>query len=314
MNKAILLMGPTASGKTALALEIAAVLPIEIISVDSALIYRDMNIGTAKPTIAELALVQHHLIDIISPLETYSVAQFLFMTNKLMRDILRRNKIPLLVGGTMMYYNALLNGLSELPEANAEIRNQLENELNNFGLGALYGKLQQVDSVTAAKVNSNDRQRIMRALEVFYLTGQPMSLVQEQNKVNVVADIELLPLAVIPTNRDLLHRRIHQRFQSMLKLGFIDEVQQLKDSYTSLSLTHNSMRCIGYKEVWCYLNNEINLQQLNDQGEAVTRQLAKRQITWLRAINPMNLAHNNPELKSTALLNQLRLEIDIFMQ
>lgn len=307
-------MGPTASGKTSIALELATKLPLEIISVDSALIYQDMNIGTAKPTLDELNSVTHHLVDIISPLENYSVAQFLVSTNDLIRGIISRNKIPVLVGGTMMYYNALLNGISELPEANNEIRTKLEYQVNNQGLDSLYTTLQQVDYITAAKISGNDRQRIIRALEVFYLTNQPLSTLQAQTRINLVADIQFLPLAIIPSNRSLLHRRIHQRFQAMLQQGFIDEVRHLQQRYCELSLAHNSMRCVGYKEVWSYLSNQINSQQLIDQGEAVTRQLAKRQITWLRAINPINLASNNFELKMLDLLNQMVLEIDIFMQ
>lgn len=302
-------MGPTASGKTSLALKLATHLPIEVISVDSALIYRDMNIGTAKPTLPELQQVKHYLIDIISPLETYSVAQFLFETNLIIRDILHRNKVPVLVGGTMMYYNALINGISNLPESDSLIRNILEQKLHSKGLDALYKELQTVDFQSTLKINVNDKQRIIRALEVFYISGKPISALQKQNNQHVVKDINFLSFAIIPEDRSVLHNRINARFDKMINEGFIEEVKQLRDIYPSLKMSDNSMRCVGYKEVWQYLDKQISYNDMLEMGKAATRQLAKRQITWLRSLSAVNLAVGNNQLIEIMLLNKLLREV-----
>ena len=300
--KAILLMGPTATGKTELALQLSKQFDIEIISVDSALIYTDMNIGTAKPTPAELALVPHHLIDIINPLQNYSVAEFINACNNLIVDISSRGKIPLLVGGTMMYFNALLNGINQLPESNPEIRakltQRLNNDINNHtnngtnGISVLYDELVRVDPVSATKIMPTDVQRIIRALEVFYIAGVPLSKLQQDynNQLKLSANIQTLPLMILPHHREILHNRINQRFINMLNNGFIDEVISIKAKYPDLTSNHSSMRCVGYAQVWQYLDNNITYQELIHIGCAATRQLAKRQITWLRKLGGINLA------------------------
>ncbi|MCC2645496.1 MAG: miaA [Burkholderiales bacterium] len=293
MMNAILMMGPTATGKTGLALKLAAKFPIEIISVDSALIYKNMDIGTAKPTKNELKLVKHYLIDIISPLESYSVAQFIDDSIGLIYEINARGKIPLLVGGTMMYYNGLLNGISELPVSDPKIRACLELEANNSSWQELHIKLQQIDPLAAAKIKPNDKQRISRALEIFYQTGIPISSLQSKTHIKKSAGINFLPLAIMPVNREILHKRIEERFNTMLNTGFIEEVQSLRNNLPALTITHNSMRCVGYKQVWQYLDGHIKLQELSDMGIAATRQLAKRQITWLRSMDVINIAKDN---------------------
>ncbi|MFN8770864.1 MAG: tRNA (adenosine(37)-N6)-dimethylallyltransferase MiaA [Neisseriaceae bacterium] len=310
-KKAILLMGPTATGKTELALKLSSQYPIEIISVDSALIYKDMNIGTAKPTLTELNIVQHHLIDIITPLMSYSVAQFLEDTNSILRNILQRGKIPVLVGGTMMYYNAIFNGISILPESNAEIRSLLEERATAKGLSSLYRELSDVDEVTAAKINVNDQQRIIRALEVYYITKKPMSILQQETKVNLFNDISFLPLAILPKSREVLHDRINHRFDKMLKHGFIDEVIYLRSKYAGLTVNDTSMRSVGYNQVWQYLDGQIDFDQMVDRAKAATRQLAKRQTTWLRSMNTINLANNSFDLDT--LYNELEQQVNLFV-
>jgi tRNA dimethylallyltransferase len=293
MTHAILLMGPTATGKTELALKLAEELPIEIISVDSALVYQGMDIGTAKPSKEEQNRVKHHLIDIITPLESYSVAQFIDNSVRLIYEINARGKIPLLVGGTMMYYNGLLNGISELPVTDPKIRAQLELEANNSSWQKLHTKLQQVDPQAAAKIKPNDKQRISRALEIFYQTGKPITILQAQSNIKKSAGINFLSLAIIPENREILHKRIETRFNKMLENGFITEVQNLRDKFPELTSNHTSMRCVGYNQVWEYLEGQISKKELYEQGVAATRQLAKRQITWLRSMDVMNLDTNN---------------------
>lgn len=283
--KAILLMGPTATGKTELALRLSEYYPIEIISVDSALIYREMNIGSAKPNAEELTKVAHHLIDIISPLQSYSVADFIYNAVELIRDITARGKIPILVGGTMMYYSGLLNGISKLPESNEYVRQIIENEAEKFGYPALHAKLQQVDPIAAVKIMPNDKQRLIRALEVYQLTGQPITLLQQENKLDLTNGIEFISLAILPENREILHERINLRFDKMLDLGFIEEVRSIRKNYPELTANYTSMRCVGYAQVWQYLDGLIGYAELAEKSKATTRQLAKRQITWLRGMN-----------------------------
>lgn len=296
-KKAILLMGATATGKTELALRLSTKYPIELISVDSALIYTDMNIGTAKPSLQELLAVPHYLIDIITPLDSYSVAQFLNSANYLIRDIISRDKIPVLVGGTMMYYNALLNGISTLPEANLDIRKIIEERILTYGLESIHKELALADSISANKININDKQRIIRALEVYYLTNKPISQLQQETNVNLCADINFLPLAIIPNDRTILHARINNRFDNMLTSGFIDEVANLRNIYPDLTVNHPSMRSVGYYQVWQYLEGQISSELLLEMGKAATRQLAKRQLTWLRSMNIINLAKNSFDIK-----------------
>ena len=303
-------MGPTATGKTDLALQLADEYPIEIISVDSGLIYRDMNIGTAKPSIDELSKVPHHLIDIVSPLETYSVANFINDAVRLIPEIISRGRLPVLVGGTMMYYNGLLNGISKLPEADVKIRQDIEDEAKLGGWEALHSKLKEIDATAAAKISPSDKQRISRALEVYYITGKPLSKMQAESNINLAKDknIKFLPLAILPNNRQILHDRIAKRFQTMLDNGFIEEVEQLIQKYPTLNMNHSSMRSVGYYQVWQYLDGDIkSIDELYELGVAATRQLAKRQITWLRSMDIINLDTDNlaPEVLYTNLQHHL---------
>lgn len=307
--KAILLMGPTATGKTNLALNLANNYPIEIISVDSALIYQGMNIGTAKPDKAEMELVPHHLINIITPLEAYSVAEFVHSATKLITEITLRGKIPVLVGGTMMYFNALLNGLSELPAANQAMRELLESRVQSEGLGNLYQELVRVDPLTAAKLMSADKQRILRALEVYYTTAIALSTWQHKAPKIRPTNIEFLNLAILPIEREDLHQRINKRFEMMIGQGFIEEVKHLQKVYPELTNSHTSMRSVGYFQVWEYLEGKISLPELTEMGKAATRQLAKRQITWLRSMDVINIATVELSLSQlhANMLEQIRL-------
>ena len=277
---AIYLMGPTASGKTALAVRLLEHFPLEIISVDSALVYRDMNIGTAKPDAATLARAPHHLLNIRNPTETYSAAAFCDDARRLMAEIVARGKVPLLVGGTMLYFRALLKGLDDLPRADPALRQHLEIEAAARGWPALHAELAQIDPTTAARLSPNDSQRIGRALEVFRLTGKPMSALLDQ--AQTVLPYRVLQLALIPSNRAVLHQRIAVRFDAMLVEGLLDEVQALRANYV-LNAHLPAMRAVGYRQAWAYLEGEIDWSELREQGLAATRQLAKRQLTWLRS-------------------------------
>ncbi|MGA9164752.1 MAG: tRNA (adenosine(37)-N6)-dimethylallyltransferase MiaA [Thiobacillus sp.] len=277
---AIFLMGPTASGKTALAVSLVERFPLEIISVDSALVYRGMNIGTAKPDAAILARAPHHLLDIRDPTETYSAASFCDDARRLMDDIVARGRVPLLVGGTMLYFRALLKGLDDLPRADAVLRRQLEVEAARRGWPALHADLARIDPLTAARLAPNDSQRIGRALEVFQLTGTPMSALLDQ--AQTALPYRVLQLALIPFDRAVLHQRIAARFDAMLAGGLLDEVNSLRQTY-ALNPELPAMRAVGYRQAWAYLDGEIDLNGLREQGMAATRQLAKRQLTWLRS-------------------------------
>ena len=282
--RVVALMGPTASGKTAAALAIAQQLPCEIISVDSALIYRSMDIGTAKPSAEEQAAVPHHLIDIRDPSEAYSVMQFREDALRLISDIHARGKLPLLVGGTMLYFKGLRDGLDELPQADLALRAQLDMEALRHGTPALHARLKELDPVTAERLQPNDSQRIQRALEIIALTGKPMSeLIARAQPVPLPFD--LISFALEPSDRAVLHERIAQRFDQMLhnQPGLLDEVRTLKarpDLHPGLP----SMRCVGYRQAWEYLDGEITKAELREKGIAATRQLAKRQLTWLRSM------------------------------
>ncbi len=282
---AFAILGPTASGKTALALHIAEQIPAEIISLDSALVYRGMDIGTAKPSLQEQAAVPHHLIDIISPLESYSAAEFVADCNRLCQEISARGRLPLIVGGTMMYFHALTNGLNDLPEADAEVRRQLSEEKARHGLAGLYQRLQEVDPLTADRLQPSDSQRIERALEVWMLTGQALSEhFRRQNAYQPA--VELSTLALIPDDRSLLHRRIALRFETMLEQGFLDEMRTLQQHYPELTPDLPSMRCVGYRQAWDYLAGVVGYDEFVEKGIVATRQLAKRQLTWLRKLTP----------------------------
>ncbi|WP_312440293.1 tRNA (adenosine(37)-N6)-dimethylallyltransferase MiaA [Janthinobacterium sp.] len=280
---AVAIMGPTASGKTASALAIAQAIPSEIISVDSALVYRGMDIGTAKPTPGELAQVPHHLIDIIDPLDSYSVAQFRNDTLRLVSEITARGKLPLLVGGTMLYFKGLADGLDDLPGADAQLRVQLEADAATIGWPAMHARLAQLDPPTAARLAPNDAQRIGRALEIIALSGQPMSALLARREKTVLP-FRLQSFALEPSDRAVLHGRIAARFDAMLKDdALLDEVEQLRrrgDLHPGLP----SMRCVGYRQAWDYLDGRIDRAALRETGIIATRQLAKRQLTWLRAM------------------------------
>ncbi len=284
----IALAGPTASGKTAAALAIARQYPIEIISVDSALVYRGMDIGTAKPTAAELASVPHHLIDIRDPLNAYSAAEFVQDANALLTDIAARGRLPLLVGGTMLYFKALMDGLDDMPKADPAVRAQISLEAAARGWPALHAELALVDPVTALRLKPNDSQRISRALEVFRLTGLPIAHFQHKNAIENIAghahkqaDSALISLE--PNDRAWLHTRIAQRFDAMLAAGFVDEVKALR-ARGDLHADLPAMRCVGYRQAWEALDGTSPMAELRDKGIFATRQLAKRQITWLRSM------------------------------
>jgi tRNA dimethylallyltransferase len=293
MNKklppAIFLMGPTASGKTGVAVELAQRLPVELVSVDSALVYRDMDIGTAKPDAATLARAPHYLIDIIDPIEAYSAAAFRRDALSLMADITARGKIPLLVGGTMLYFKALREGLSALPQADPAVRAALDAEIAQYGIGHLHRQLALVDAETAARLKPTDTQRIQRAMEVYRITGQPMSALIQQEPLSRSREREreftyqVTSIALIPSDRTQLHARIATRFKTMLKLGLVDELRSLRSKYP-LHPDLPSMRCVGYRQAWQFMEGEISESELSEKGIAATRQLAKRQLTWLRSM------------------------------
>ena len=280
---AIFLMGPTASGKTGAAVALAAALPVEIISVDSALVYRDMDIGTAKPDAATLQQAPHHLINLIPPTQAYSAANFRQDALGLMADISARGRIPLLVGGTMLYFKALEQGMSGLPEADAQVRMRLDAEAAAIGWPAMHAKLAGIDALTAARLAPNDSQRIQRALEVHAISGRRLSdLIAEQS--SQVLPYQVLKIALLPSNRQLLHERIAMRFEQMLAAGLVDEVRALLIKYPVLTAESTAMRCVGYRQALHYLASEIGLEELRDRGVFATRQLAKRQLTWLRSM------------------------------
>jgi tRNA dimethylallyltransferase len=277
-----MLMGPTASGKSALALEIARHFPVEIVSVDSAQVYRDMNVGTAKPGTAERAAVPHHLIDIIDPTQAYSAAQFRSDATALMQAIAARGRIPLLAGGTMLYYKALREGLSELPQSDAAVRAGIDAEAAQDGWPAMHAELARVDAATAARLKPNDSQRIQRALEVYRVSGRPMSKLLAQRRPARLP-FRLVQLALAPADRSELHRRIETRFEAMLEHGLVEELRSLRQRYP-LRAGLPSMRCVGYRQAWQFLEGEIGRDELRERGIFATRQLAKRQLTWLRGM------------------------------
>ncbi|POA53380.1 MULTISPECIES: tRNA (adenosine(37)-N6)-dimethylallyltransferase MiaA [unclassified Pseudomonas] len=288
---AIFLMGPTAAGKTDLAIELTKVLPCELISVDSALVYRGMDIGTAKPSKELLAQFPHRLIDILDPAESYSAADFRTDALAAMADITARGKIPLLVGGTMLYYKALLEGLADMPPADPQIRAELEEEAARLGWQALHDQLAAVDPESAARIHPNDPQRLTRALEVYRASGLTMTAHRQrqlaQSTEAGASGHGQLPytvanLAIAPANRQVLHQRIAQRFTQMLEQGFIDEVVALR-SRSDLHAGLPSIRAVGYRQVWDHLDGKLTFAEMQERGIIATRQLAKRQFTWLRS-------------------------------
>ena len=278
---AIFLMGPTAAGKTDLAVELVQRCACEIISVDSALIYKDMNIGSAKPDAQTLALAPHHLINIRDPLEAYSAACFRADALELMAQITARGKVPLLVGGTMMYYKALMEGLAPLPASEPTLREQLEQEIQDHGLLAMHHRLCEIDPVAGARINQADPQRITRAMEVFLLSGETLTSHWARQKQQQLP-YQITSIGVWPEDRAVLHKRIEQRFESMLAQGFEQEVLSLM-ARKDLHLDLPSMRCVGYRQMWQHLSGDYDYATMQHKGIVATRQLAKRQLTWLRS-------------------------------
>lgn len=305
---AILLMGPTASGKTAVAVALAATLPCEIISVDSALVYKGMNIGTAKPDADILNRAPHHLIDIIEPHESYSAAKFRDDALALMREITERGRIPLLVGGTMLYFKALVEGLNDLPEADSTVRLIIETMADEEGWPAVHEKLRKVDPETAARLDPNDAQRIQRALEIYYIAGKSMTDLLKKPKY-VYFPYTPIRIVLTPGDRAVLHERIALRFEAMLEAGLVDELRRLREEY-GLDADMPSMRCVGYRQAWDFLDNRISRAELLEQGIAATRQLAKRQLTWLRGMdNVTEFDCLDPQL-GEHVLEYLRMELE----
>ena len=301
---AIFLMGPTASGKTGAAVELIEKLPVEIISVDSALVYRDMNIGTAKPDAETLTKAPHHLIDIIDPTSAYSAANFRSDALRLMANITARGKIPLLVGGTMLYFKALQGGLSGLPEANQAVRARLDARAALIGWPAMHEKLALIDAETAARLQPNDAQRIQRALEVFEITGESMTALYAK-QTSEALPYKLLKIALVPSDRKVLHERIALRFEQMLAAGFMDEVRALIAKYPSLTPESTAMRCVGYRQALEHLAGKYDVAELRDRGIFATRQLAKRQLTWLRGMDDiLELDCLNPKV-NTLIFNDI---------
>lgn len=291
-HDAVMILGPTASGKTALALELAKEVPVEIISIDSALVYRHMDIGTAKPTKEELAQVPHHLIDIIEPTESYSAADFAADCVRLTKEIRSRKRVPLIVGGTMLYAKALREGLSPLPSTDPAVRERVTQQLLKEGLPALYARLREVDPKTAERLAPADRQRITRAIEVYEMTGRPISSFTEQKGEPL---LNPLTFALLPPDRALLHAKIAQRFEQMIKDGFLEEVKTLM-AIPGMDPDLPSMRSVGYRQAWEYLSGTKTFEEFQEAGIAATRQLAKRQMTWMRSMqNTEFLTPQTPE-------------------
>ncbi|MDP8568656.1 tRNA (adenosine(37)-N6)-dimethylallyltransferase MiaA [Methylophilus aquaticus] len=301
---AIFLMGPTASGKTAATITLYQQFPVEIISVDSALVYQGMDIGTAKPDAETLRQAPHHLIDLITPLEQYSAAQFAKDALALMHQATQQGRIPLLVGGTMLYFNALQHGLSALPQADPAIRAEIEAEAERIGWPALHAQLTEIDPAVAANIQINDMQRIERALEVYRISGQSMSDLRAQS-TKTELPFDVLKIALVPSDRAILHQRIAERFALMLAHGLVDEVQRLLAQYPQLTAETPSMRCVGYRQTLDYLKGEIDLKTLGEHGVYATRQLAKRQLTWLRGMDDLLVL----DALNATCLNQLSTRI-----
>lgn len=304
---AIFIMGPTASGKTGLAVELYQHLPVELISVDSALVFKDMDIGTAKPFASILARAPHHLIDLIPPTEVYSAATFRNDALKLMAEITARGKVPLLVGGTMLYFKALQGGLSQLPEADPNVRQKLDAQAAQIGWPAMHDKLAEIDPETAARLEPADAQRVQRALEVYEISGKTMTELH-QSSMSDKLPYQLLKIALTPSDRSVLHDRIAIRFDDMLKQGFVDEVKRLLLKYPSLNADMPSMRCVGYRQALEHLAGNYDVAELRDRGIFATRQLAKRQLTWLRGMDDtFEVNCLNPKMLETVLnvINQV---------
>ena len=297
----IALMGPTSTGKSAIALQLYEKYPIEIVSVDSSMIYRDMNIGTDKPSSEILSSIKHHLIDIIDPNQTYNVSNFYNDVHLIIRDIHNRNKVPILVGGSMMYFNQLINGLSKMPNNSVSERKFIKDIINTYSLDQIHDCLSHIDHTSFLRINKNDRQRIERALEVYLQSGKPISsFFLNNNKLQERYNLEIIKL--YSNNRGIIHRNIANRAKNMFKEGFIEEVISLKKKY-SLTKNSQSMKSIGYRHTLCYLNNEVTRKELEERCIYATRQLAKRQITWMKKFsNGLEIDINNKSNKDTVSL------------
>ncbi len=300
LQPVICLMGPTAAGKTNIAMQLAKQWPVDIISVDSAMVYRDMNIGTAKPSIDELALAPHRLIDIRDPANSYSAADFCHDAQHEIMNSLAAQRLPLLVGGTMLYFNALQQGLSPLPEANDGLRQALTQQAEQLGWPAMHEKLQVIDPQAAKRIHPNDPQRIQRALEVHQLTGQNITTLQQQRPEKL--PYQFINIAIAPHERQVLHQRIEKRFDAMLADGFIDEVDMLYQR-DDLHIDLPAMRCVGYRQVWNYLAGHSNKSEMRELSVIATRQLAKRQLTWLRAWDDVKWlnSENSTKIKQSVI-------------
>jgi tRNA dimethylallyltransferase len=287
VGKAYALLGPTASGKSRMAMDLARRVPLEVVSMDSAQVYRGLDVGTAKPSPEERARVPHHLIDVIDPDQSYSTGRWRTEAIAAVREILSRGKVPLIVGGTMLYYRALVGGLDALPQADAEVRASINAEAREKGWAALHDELAKIDPAAARRIPVRDAQRIQRALEVWRLTGKPMSSLQGRSSAGL--PFSLKAFSLIPTDREALAERIAARFDAMLAAGLVDELKQLRKQY-ELSAGLPSMRAVGYRQVWLHLEGEISAAEMRTQALAATRQLAKRQLTWLRSFRDLEPA------------------------
>lgn len=286
--KKIFIIGPTASGKTELAKFIFDNFKTEIISVDSAQIYQDMNIGSAKPNSSELNSYPHYLIDLIKPTENYSVSQFKKDESKASSNILKNKNVPLLVGGTMLYFNALEYPMDDMPASSEAVRKKVLEELEKFGLKYLYEKLLKIDPECTKIIKPNDKQRIMRALEVYYLSGKPISAFQTKNKTPQ-SEFDFLKIGLMPQDRGKLHKKIEIRTKEMINEGFLEEVRGLIEKYPELNADHNSMRCVGYRQIFNSVGKKIEINELKEMITIATRQLAKRQLTWMRGMNGLKI-------------------------
>jgi len=292
-SRVILLMGPTASGKSALAMALASELDGEIVTVDSAQVYRGMDVGTAKPSQQDRAQVAHHLVDIVDPTETYSAARFVADAQRAIADVRSRGRVPIVAGGTMLYFKALTEGLSSLPRADPVVRATLDARAASEGWPALHAELARVDPATAQRLPPTDSQRIQRALEVFYVTGTPISVLQGQRTTSGLGNT--VAVALVPPDRAALHDAIARRFDAMLAAGLVDELRALREKH-ALDAGMPSMRCVGYRQAWQFLEGDIDAEALRAAGIAATRQLAKRQLTWLRSTPAATFAPGDPRI------------------
>jgi len=286
--KKIFIIGPTASGKTELAKFIFDNFKTEIISVDSAQIYQDMNIGSAKPNSSELNSYPHYLINLIKPTENYSVSQFKKDESDVSSKIFKNKNIPLLVGGTMLYFNALEYPIDDMPASSEAVRKKVSEELEKFGLNHLYEKLLKIDPECTKIIKPNDKQRVMRALEVYYLSGKPISAFQTKNKTPQ-SKFDFLKIGLMPQDRGKLHKKIEIRTKEMINEGFLEEVRELIEKYPELNADHNSMRCVGYRQIFNSVGKKIEINELKEMITIATRQLAKRQLTWMRGMNGLKI-------------------------